>query len=56
VADFVQEPVFAAIPADSEVATAERAGIALIDYAPKSPAVRAMGALARRLEGLGLRA
>jgi CO dehydrogenase nickel-insertion accessory protein CooC1 len=44
-------PVAASIPLDSSVALAERAGVAVIDQAPDSPAVRAVEALASELEG-----
>jgi CO dehydrogenase maturation factor len=44
------EPVVEAIPADRAVAIAERAGVAPIDSAPESPAIRAIEALASRLE------
>lgn len=44
------EPVFATIPADRAVAIAERAGVAPIDHAPRSPAVRAIEAFAEMLE------
>ncbi|MHB8656496.1 MAG: nucleotide-binding protein [Solirubrobacteraceae bacterium] len=44
------EPVVTAIPADRAVAIAERAGLAPIDHAPGSPAVRAIETLAATLE------
>lgn len=44
------EPVVTAIPADRAVAIAERAGVAPIDHAPRSPAMRAIGRLAATLE------
>jgi CO dehydrogenase maturation factor len=39
----------AMIPYDETVVTAEREGLALIDYAPQSPAVQAIEVLVRRL-------
>jgi CO dehydrogenase maturation factor len=47
------EEVVAVIPADRELAIAERAGAAPIDYAPHSPAVRAIEAFAATLEERG---
>jgi CO dehydrogenase nickel-insertion accessory protein CooC1 len=44
------EPVAAAIPIDTAVAVAERAGVAPIDHAPDSPAMRAIEELADALE------
>jgi CO dehydrogenase maturation factor len=44
------EAVAIAIPADRSVAIAERAGLAPIDHDPRSPAVRAIEALAVMLE------
>jgi CO dehydrogenase maturation factor len=44
------EPVVAVVPVDREVAFAERAGIAPIDHAPDSPAMRAIDAFATALE------
>lgn len=38
----VGEPAFAALPADDEVAAAERLGIAPIDHAPDSPSIAAI--------------
>ena len=49
----VGEPVFATVPADEEVAYAERAGIAPIDHAPDAPAVQAIGDLIGKLARLG---
>lgn len=43
------EPVVTAIPIDRAVAVAERAGIAPIDHAPSSPAMRAIAGLAGML-------
>ena len=43
------EPVYASIPADEAVLEAERAGRALIDHAPSSPAVLALAAFVGRL-------
>lgn len=48
---WVGEPVFASLPADPEVAEAERRGIAPIDHAPDCPAVVAMRALMATIEG-----
>ena len=42
-------PVAAAIPVDEGVRSAERAGAALLDHAPQSPAVRAIEVLVQRL-------
>lgn len=39
---WIGEPVFASLPADVEVAAAERLGVAPIDHAPGSPAIAAM--------------
>lgn len=44
------EPVLAAIPADRSVGLAERAGVAPLDHAPRSPAMRAIEELAAVLE------
>lgn len=44
-------PAVAAIPVDEGVRSAERAGAALLDHAPGSPAVEAIGRLAERLDG-----
>ena len=49
VEDLLGEPVAASVPLDAAVAEAERAGIAVIDHAPSSPAVRALEALAETL-------
>ena len=49
VARMVGEPVFASIPFDPAVAEAERRGVALLDAAPESPAVRAITQIAERL-------
>lgn len=46
----VGEPVFAAIPADDDVAAAERVGVAPIDHAPDAPAIIAVQELVTRLE------
>lgn len=46
----VGEPVFAAIPADDDVAAAERIGVAPIDHAPDAPAIIAVQALVAQLE------
>jgi len=47
--DLVQEilgqPVAAAVPADEAVAVTDRRGVALIDHAPESPALRAIESL-----------
>lgn len=55
VEDWIGEPVFACLPADEQVAAAERLGVAPIDYASGSPAVTAMrrllAALRRRSAG-----
>jgi Flp pilus assembly CpaE family ATPase len=49
VSQFLGLPAFATVPIDDGVRAAERAGAALLDYAPASQAVRAIGRLARRL-------
>ncbi len=46
----VGEPVFAAIPADEDVAAAERIGVAPIDHAPDAPAIIAVQELVAQLE------
>jgi len=46
----VGEPLFAAIPADDDVAAAERNGVAPIDHAPDAPAIVAVQELVTRLE------
>ncbi len=46
----VGESLFAAIPADDDVAAAERKGVAPIDHAPDAPAVVAVQELVARLE------
>jgi CO dehydrogenase maturation factor len=46
----VGEPVIASIPLDEEVVAAERRGVALLDAAPRSRAVRAIESLAQTLE------
>ena len=43
------EPVAATVPADEAVAACDRMGVALIDHAPESPAVRAIEDLVERL-------
>ena len=45
----VGEPVFATVPADDDVAAAERMGVAPIDHAPDAPAIRAIGDLVEKL-------
>ncbi len=49
---WIGEPVFASLPADEQVAAAERVGVAPIDHAPDAPAIAAMGRLVTAL-GLG---
>lgn len=44
-------PVVAAVPWDEELATAERLGLAPLDHAPASPAVRAVESLVEQLRG-----
>jgi CO dehydrogenase maturation factor len=53
VEEMLGESVTAAIPSDDAVAAAERAGIALIDRDPGSPAVQAIETLATLLEARG---
>ena len=48
--DRLVEPPFMTVPADPAVADADLAGVALIDYAPSSPAVSAIGAMVQELE------
>ena len=48
--EILREPVVASIPADPAVSRADRRGMALIDHAPDSAAVRAIEALVDRLE------
>jgi len=45
----VREPVVVAVPADDAVAAADRLGLAPLDHAPDSPAVRAIGGLVDQL-------
>ena len=45
----IGEPVFASLPADAEVAAAERLGVAPIDYAPNTAAIEAMRGLVTAL-------
>lgn len=47
---WIGEPVFASLPADEELAAAERLGVAPIDHAPDSPAIEAMRRLFAALE------
>ncbi len=49
VAEIVGLPVAAAIPADEAVVQSDRLGVALIDYAPSCPAVRAIEGLVNGL-------
>ena len=49
VSDMLGEQVVAAIPADPAIRLAERAGLAPLDYAPESPAMRAIESLADAL-------
>lgn len=51
VEELVGEPVVAAVPADEGVAEAERLGVAPIDHAPDSPAVREIERLVAELTG-----
>lgn len=50
VGEFLELPVMEAVPVDDGIRLAERAGVAALDAAPDSPAVRAIARLARRLE------
>lgn len=50
VAELVREPLFAALPADESVATAERSGAPLIDYDPDAATVNAVRSLAAALD------
>jgi CO dehydrogenase maturation factor len=47
--EMIRRPVAASVPADEAVATSDRLGVALIDYAPSSPAARAIESLVDRL-------
>ena len=47
----LDEPVFASLPADADVAAAERIGAAPIDHAPDSAAIAAIERLIAALEG-----
>lgn len=47
---FLDTPVVAVVPVAEGVRSAERAGAALLDHAPESPAVRAIERLVERLE------
>ena len=47
----VGQSVFASVPKDDAVSAAERDGVALLDAAPESPAVRAIESLAEKLVG-----
>ncbi len=49
----VGEGVLAAVPADDDVAYAERMGVAPIDHAPDSPAIQAIGELVAKLTRAG---
>lgn len=51
VREFLRVDLAAVVPADEDVRTAERAGAALLDHAPDSPAVRAIERLADALDG-----
>jgi CO dehydrogenase maturation factor len=51
VENMLGEPAFAAVPADGDVAEAERMGVAPIDHAPDAPAIRAIHELVVKLEG-----
>ncbi len=51
VEELVGETVFAAVPRDEAVASADRLGVALIDHDPASPAATAIAELADRLVG-----
>lgn len=48
-------PVVAAVPWDEAMAEADRQGVALVDLAPGSPAVEAVGLLVEQLSGGGRR-
>lgn len=54
VEEVLKESVFGAIPADDAVADADRLGVALLDHAPGSEAVRAIEGLVDRLVGHNL--
>jgi CO dehydrogenase maturation factor len=50
VQEFLGVPLIAVVPADEGVRSAERAGVALLDHAPESAAVRAIELLADALD------
>jgi MinD-like ATPase involved in chromosome partitioning or flagellar assembly len=50
VSAFLDLPVLATVPSDESVRAAERAGVAVLDYAPDSPAVQAIQQLAQQLQ------
>jgi CO dehydrogenase maturation factor len=47
---FLEIPLLGTVPADPDVRAAERAGVALLDHAPESAAVKAITRLADRLD------
>jgi CO dehydrogenase maturation factor len=51
VGSYLALPVLGAVPVDEGVRAAELAGVALIDFAPEGPAVRAVEELTDRLHG-----
>ena len=53
VESLIGEPVFTSLPADDQVAAAERMGIAPIDHAPDSPAIAGIERLIADLARLG---
>lgn len=50
VSDFLELPPLAIVPAHASARSAERAGVALLDHAPRSPTVAAIERLADRLQ------
>jgi CO dehydrogenase maturation factor len=50
VQEFLGVPLIAAVPVDEDVRSAERAGVALLDHAPDSAAVKALELLADALD------
>ncbi len=50
VSEFLGLPALAIVPADGAVRSAERAGVAVLDHAPSSPAISAIEQLADRLQ------
>lgn len=54
VQEFLGVPLIAVVPVDEAVKSAERAGVALLDHAPESAAVRAIESLAEKLDAASM--